>query len=205
MNGKQDAERFAQAMAGVGEVYGRELSAAAMKLWWELLAPYDIDSVERALRDCMRSPDSGQFAPKPADVIKAIDGSIGDRALQAWGKVMDAMRHVGRYESVAFDDSAIHSVITDMGGWPNLCSTKLEELPFLQKRFCDLYRAVKPGSIAIGYLPGEAESSNALRGHETRPPVLVGDVAAAKRLADLGRGGKTIISSMISSAVKRLQ
>jgi len=59
--------------------------------------------------------------PKPADIIRAIKGNSQTQSLQAWSKVEDAIRLVGPYRSVVFDDLAIHGVLQEMGGWVKLC------------------------------------------------------------------------------------
>jgi hypothetical protein len=127
---REDYDRFAQMLAAASDLYGKSISGGAMTLWWEALRRYDVADVERAFRAAVSNPESGQFMPKPADIIRAIDGTSGDRSLLAWGKVMDAMRAVGAYNSVAFDDPVIHAVVSDMGGWPKLCREELHRMPW---------------------------------------------------------------------------
>jgi hypothetical protein len=52
--------------------------------------------------------------PKPADIVRNLQGTASDRSLIAWGKLLEAMRRVGAYRSVAFDDGAIHAAVEDM-------------------------------------------------------------------------------------------
>ena len=202
----EDTERFAQAMTAIAEIHGKPISEQAMSLWWALLERYDIAEVERALHDCLRDPDRGQYMPRPADVVRSIEGAGADRALVAWGKVLDATRRVGAYRSVAFDDAAIHAAIADMGGWPEICRAQVNEMPFLQKRFCDLYRVGDHGS-ALGHLPGLFEQDNRLRGHDVEPPVLVGDPSKAGALV-LGGGRSrtsyTLVAGTALAAVGRI-
>lgn len=203
MDKTRDLKRFADTMLAMCELYGKDLSKPALALWWELLADYPIEDVERGVRACMRSPDHGQFMPKPADVIRAIEGTSADRAVLAWGRVVEAMRLVGAYRSVAFDDIAIHAAVQDLGGWAHLCRQGLDEMPFLQKRFVDAYKAAQ-GKPAPGYLPGQFEAENALRGYDVAPPVLIGDPARAEANARLGRVTKSAIG-LTAGAVKALQ
>jgi len=52
----------------------------------------------------------------------------------AWTeKVRKAIVSVGAYQSVQFDDPAIHSCIELMGGWSELCATRTDELKWKQK------------------------------------------------------------------------
>jgi len=65
----------------------------------------------------LMNPDTGQFLPKPADIVRMLGGRTLDRALMAWAKVDKAVRQIGTYESVVFDDALIHRVLHEMGGW----------------------------------------------------------------------------------------
>lgn len=199
----EDFDRFSVALSACSELYGRTISEGAMSLWWAALERFDIEQVERAFRAVVEDPDGGQFMPKPADLIKRIVGTQADRSLVAWGKVLDAMQRVGAYQSVVFDDGAIHAAINDMGGWPAICRSETDELPFTQKRFTDLHRAysLRPDHPYPARLPGEYEATNALRGHGTAPPSLIGDSQRAQRVEQLGTSSaKTAISQAVPAA-----
>ncbi len=56
-----------------------------------------------------------------------LGGSTQDAALAAWSKVDRAVREVGPYQSVAFDDALIHRVLFEMGGWIPLGSKTEDE------------------------------------------------------------------------------
>lgn len=197
---REDFDKFAAALGGIAELYGKPVSEVAQRIWWEALKQFDIKDVERAMIAAIKSPDTGQFMPRPADIIRMIEGTTGDRALLAWSRVQDTMRSVGAYNSVAFDDPAIHAAVESMGGWPKLCREKVEELPFLQKRFCDLHRAhtLSPESRPIAYLPGEYEQTNAMSGRPTAKPVLIGDPTKAAALIQLGAEKRKVISMVES-------
>jgi hypothetical protein len=122
-----------------------------------------------------------------------------DRSLIAWGKLLDAMQRVGAYESVAFDDGAIHAAVVDMGGWTACCRSKAEDMPHMQRRFCELHRAysARPDIPYPPRLVGEYESQNRAAGKRVAPPKLVGDPGKAQRVMTLGTdGGKTMITAL---------
>jgi hypothetical protein len=212
---RDDFRRFSAALTAASELYGRPVSEGALSLWWDALNGYDVEQVEQALRATIRDPDGGQFMPKPADLIRRIDGTAVDRSLIAWGKVLEAIRRVGAYSSVVFDDGAIHAAIDDMGGWPKLCRGKVDELPFVQRRFCDTHRtySARPDLPYPPRLVGEHEAGNALRGHEIAPPAIVGDPERARLVQARGDGvgGRVPISftaprhDLRATAVKRIQ
>src|SRR6266850_1493447 len=98
-------------MQGVHSFYGKDCSTFALDVWWAAMRPYDLSAVREALgRHCV-NPDNGQWMPRPADVVRLTEGSTMDAAMTAWSKVDRAVRHVGCYRSVAFDDPLIHAVL----------------------------------------------------------------------------------------------
>lgn len=183
---QNDSKRFFQAMTALADYYGKPLSEGSMGLYWQGLQGYEIAQVERAIGIHVQNPDSGQWMPKIADIVRMIEGTTLDAAAMAWAKVMRAVGSVGQYQSLAFDDPIIHLVIGDLGTWPGLCQTTEEEIPFLAKRFENSYRAYKRRSDDIPdhprYLVGICEGQNAAAGHRVDPPLLVGDPEKAKRV-----------------------
>lgn len=206
---RDDFNRFGLAVSACAELYGKTVSEGALTLWWQALEDFDIEAVERAFRAAVKDPDSGQFMPRPADIARKIGGTQADRSLVAWGKVLDAMQRVGAYQSVVFDDGAIHAAIEDMGGWMKVCRSNTDELQFTQKRFTDLHRAYsnRPDLNYPARLVGEHELTNSLQGQKTAPPTLIGDAEKAKQIADGGvTGSKTAITAgdALGSVVKLL-
>lgn len=174
-----DLERFYQVMAATAELHGRSLSEAVMAMYFEDLAPYPMEAVVEALRRHRRNPQHGQFFPKPADLIRALEGSHEERALMAFNRLVAAMDRVGAYQSPDFSDRVLHQVVEDMGGWPLICRTWLtEERSYRLKEFSERYRAL----ISLGrldgpkYLVGLQEESNQERFPMWVPtPALIGE------------------------------
>src|SRR5690606_26216344 len=111
---EQDRKAFFKLIADVSAFYGKDFSTFAGNVWWEAMKPFDFAAVADALNRHCVNPDSGQFMPKPADVVKMLQGSTQDSALVAWSKVDRAVRTVGTYRSVTFDDPLIQRVISEM-------------------------------------------------------------------------------------------
>lgn len=188
--------------------YGQTLSPFALGVWWQACQGFELAEVRKALTAHAMDPDRGQFPPKPADLVRMLRGTSADRSLLAWGKVLDAMQRVGAYRTVVFDDGAIHAAVSDMGGWPALCRSSADELPFTQKRFCDLHRAysARPDAAYPAQLLGDHAMTNRLIGRPVDAPMLVGDVAKAQAVERLGCDGpKTAITAADAlPAVKRI-
>lgn len=113
-------EAFFALVADVYAFYSKNTSRFALKVWWDALKPFDFDAVNQALGMHCMNPDNGQYLPKPSDVVKLLRGSSQDSALEAWTKVDTAVRTVGTYSSVSFDDPIILRVLQDMGGLDRL-------------------------------------------------------------------------------------
>lgn len=180
-----DFDQFSQLLNATADLYGKTMSGMAISLWWNALSQYDLAAVRDGLSRHMQSPDSGQFMPKPADVIRMIGGTTQDGALQAWAKVDKAVRSVGTYQTVVFDDPIIHAVVMDMGGWVAMGAKTEHEWPFVAKEFENRYRGYRNRGGADEYprtLIGIAEAQNSQNGLRSQPPVLIGDAARAKQV-----------------------
>jgi hypothetical protein len=188
--------KFYALMADVLAFYGKDFSEFAGRVWWEAMKPYDLPAVADALNRHCVNPDSGQFAPKPADVVKMLSGSSQDGALVAWSKVDRAVRSVGTYASVVFDDPVIHRVVTDMGGWVPLGQKDEGEWPFVRNEFVNRYRGYRMRNEIPEYLPvliGIAQASNQRMGFDSAPPLLLGDATVARAVLE-GGSDKPLLS-----------
>lgn len=187
----QDHEKhvFAELLRGVSDFYGRDLSPFALNVWWEAMRPFDHAAVVQAMNRHVMNPDTGQFMPKPADVVRMLGGTTQDSALRAWAKVDKAVRHVGTYVSVAFDDPLIHRVLHDMGGWVGLGTKREDEWPFVAREFENRYRGYamrgeRPEYPAV--LIGLSDAENARTGFRLGAPRLIGDPLRAQRVIEGG-------------------
>lgn len=186
---ENDYGRFKVCITGLIEVcgnYGRELSSGAIMLWWQALERYSIEAIEDAASKYLQSPDVTNSSPKPADLIRFVEGGGSrDNAEMAWTQVLKACADHGAYRSVKFDDPCINQSVKDVGGWAKLCATDQDELPFVGNRFRQIYEVYRRrGSDALTqtdlYLPGLAEVSNASSGHRVAPPVLISTITARR-------------------------
>jgi hypothetical protein len=191
-----DHSAFVALIADVHAFYRRDFSDFSAAVWWNALKPYEFDAVSDAVGRHSVNPDSGQYLPFPADIVKMLQGSTQDAALVAWAKVDRAVRSCGTYNSVVFDDPLIHRVIVDMGGWALVGGKGEKEWPFVGKEFENRYRGYRMRSESPEYLPvliGIAEAQNNRMGQKSQPPVLIGDSEKAKRVM-LGGADTPILS-----------
>jgi len=184
-----DKKNFLSLISNVYAFYRQDFSTFAGLVWWEAMRPFDFAAVSDALNRHCINPDNGQFMPKPADVVRMLQGSSKDAALIAWSKVDRAVRVVGTYERVIFDDALIHRVITDMGGWIQLGHKKEEEWPFVKNEFENRYRGYSLRQEKPEYpkvLIGISQSQNDQMGLSSNLPRLIGHPARAQLVFDNG-------------------
>lgn len=201
--------KFIATLAGVHDFYGKDLSEFATQVWVEAVKGFELQQVSKALSAHLMDPEKGQFMPKPADLVRQLQGTQTDRALVAWGKVAGAMSSVGAYSDVVFDDPLIHLCVTDAGGWPKFCRTPYEEQSYLQHRFCEAYRAYGARGAPTEY-PGRLTGAGsgpddyAKRGLQPPKPALVGDRARALEVLTGGSAAR-IAASQAMAALPAMQ
>ena len=142
-----DRRRFASIVQGYQvELHQRPaLSQEALTIWWEMLVRYDLTEIESALAKYHMTPGSGQFPPKPSDVIGIIEGYDSDLAIIQWHRVASAVPRLGRYSEPDFGDSLTHAAITALGGWGRLCAMTTDQMSQAGRDFQKIYIAFKHG------------------------------------------------------------
>lgn len=205
-------QEFRDLLKSIFSFYRQDVTPFMLDVWWQACQGYDLEQVRKAMTAHAMDPDRGQFAPKPADIVRQLGGTATDRALLAWGKVLEAMQSVGAYTDVVFDDPAIHAVIEDLGGWPKVCRGETKDLSYLQHRFTESHRAYVgrgqfdyPRSLRGDRSPDEMFAK---RGLQPPKPAVVGNVERARQVYALGAtGGKTKVEfhALLSAAVPALQ
>jgi len=201
-----DKPRFVEILVGLSDYYDRELSETMIAIYWVGLKAYDLKAVERALFNHTKSPElSGRFMPKVADIIQMMEGNSADSAYLAWSKVDQAVKQIGAYSDLAFDDWIIHRVVADMGGWPLLCSKQSGDWPFIAKEFENRYRGyhikrdIQPyPAVVIGIAGAHNRGGN----FALAPPMLIGDREKAQAILAGGSTKPLIGMAPLSEIVK---
>lgn len=176
---RKDAERFAEIMTGLAENFGDRVSKPGLSLRFDALRGYSIQQVEAAAMELLRTRKYTRM-PTVADFISCIDGTVEDKAVSAWMKVMTAISSVGNHMSVCFDDPAIHTAIKYMGGWQKIGLWEDSETKWKQKEFEKLYLSASRHTSHEAYLPGQIEIENSCRGFEIPAPVRVSQLPSGQ-------------------------
>ncbi len=189
---QQHFDEFCELLDTVAEQYSKNMTPSLKMLYWQGLHDVDFEAVREALFRHIRNTDKdGDFMPKISNIRKMIEGSTEDSSMVAWSKVDKALRQIGTYQSVTFDDPLIHKVLQDMGGWIPLGTKTDDEWPFVAREFQTRYRGFKSRNQIPEYpshLIGIAECHNSKEGHRLDPPNLIGNVEKAKQVMNCGVG-----------------
>lgn len=190
-----DKKAFLQCLTLLAESFNRKVSGLLLETYWQGLKDYPFAQVKQAMLDTLQNPERKWGMPTPADLIVLLQGDSRSHALKAWSQVVTAVRTIGRYDSVVFDNPLIHCVIRDMGDWVYLCQQPEKELPFLRHEFEKRYRDYQ-GKPLLNYprsLKGSLEHENQVQGFadHTPDPILLGDPKCAIAVYNNGVKQKT--------------
>ena len=191
---ENDKQEFVDWLQGIAAMKRVDLSAAVIRIWYQTLIEYDLSAIKLAFEKHLKDPDGGHWMPQPSDIVRIIDGGVGEQAEVAWQKSFRAVSLVGSYSDVVFDDSIIHAVIEGMGGWVKFCQGEYKDFDFKRLEFIKAYRAIKNrGSTEyVGVLQGISNAQNALHGFKLQAPKLVGDDAKALSVMHGGVVGEVL-------------
>jgi hypothetical protein len=172
----QDKADFVRLLEMVFSLHGRSLSTDVTRLYWQSLKHYSLKNIRQAMHQHTLNPEVGQFCPKPADVVRQLTGTQDAQAQKALSQVLNALRTVGTYDSVVFDDPIIHCAISDTGGWIRWGNATDDDIKFrLAKEFEISYRNYvgKPLPDYPDVLIGITQARNQREGFIPQNPVLV--------------------------------
>lgn len=197
---KDFLKEFKQLYSATYSMYKRpndpDANPMVYEMFYNSVKRFGFDAVKDAFSTHIQNPDNGQWMPKPADIIRAIEGGSKDNSFLAWSKVEQAIGPVGAYQTVVFDDPIIHLVIRDMGGWITLCQGQAEELKFRGNEFKARYQAYMGKTDIPAHPPklfGLHESENFGKEIEYKQgPVLIGNHAKAQLVLESGRNKKSL-------------
>jgi len=138
-------KEFAQTISAVGEMYDKKISTSLMRMYFESLIDYSIDNIKKGLSNHSLDPKHGTFFPKPADIVRNIDGgrqTQEDRAMIAWMEIEAAVSRVGAYGVLDIEDKKALLAVKNMGSWKQLCHTDRDKMSFKRQEFVKNYNAL---------------------------------------------------------------
>lgn len=106
---------FAVVVSAMLETFGQEATKPRLLGYWLGMRDLDLYQVEQAVTKAMRT---ATRLPSPAELREFVaGGSTQDRAVAAWGDVLQAVPH-GPWRHIDFEDRLINASIRLLGGWP---------------------------------------------------------------------------------------
>jgi len=169
-------EEFINIMTGLSDMFNKPTSEFILDVYYESLHNYTADQVKQAVFKCLKNYKYATL-PKPADILEYLEGTRDDKALIAWLQAKEAISKGGYYASIVFKDPIIAHCINELGGWQAFCCAEISELPFIEKRFMDMYRVlakreVKDNIKLIGFI----ELQNGEKGYQDKilEPIKIG-------------------------------
>lgn len=156
-------KKFAAGMSLLMELYGRMLTAQVLSFYWEQCKNMSDSDFERCLKNIVSTfkPTTQCPFPVPSDFAQAIGVSLQDRARNAVGLVKHAIAVCGAWDSVSFNDEALHAIIVRFGGWGAVCRWSDKDWQINSRAFMEAYEsAARSGLRGPKYLPGVFEIEN---------------------------------------------
>lgn len=160
-----DKTKFMQTFTCLCDIYGKIPSEIMLDMYYKCFEDYTAEEFSCAVTKCIKERVYNSL-PKPAEILSFLEGTKDDKALIAWMKAKEAVKKVGYYMTPEFDDSIISHCLIELGGWMEFCSAKIEDSPFIEKRFMDLYRLfLKRGVDSPQRLIGFIDLKNIEKGY----------------------------------------
>lgn len=190
---EHEINEFAQVWSDAWSLYGKEVTPGILDLCFNALQRFELRDIRRALSAHVNNTEHGVYAPKPADVVKFLEGDTKTKSLTAWSKVEKAIRHIGPWQSIVLDDPTAQAVIAEMGGWIDLCKVTEKELPFKCNEFVKRYEGYAGRQQFPTDFPkvlvGIAQAENEVNGQPSEAPVMIGNPDRARLVYE--RGGES--------------
>lgn len=144
-----DQQKFIQSIAALGELFGKELSEASLKLYWKSLQGFSDEQVQAALEKAVTS---FRFMPKPVELIELMEEDSSQQAVGEWAKVM---RHIKGGKPGHLIPLEVMSVLDRIGGWDYLKTLTYKELEFKGIAFNKIWS----GGVDRGLLGHDAQQN----------------------------------------------
>ena len=173
---ENDGNKFRELITMINVNYGEDFTEPQVLLWWNLFKPHSVQSFEQAVYAHIACPDTGMFTPKPANIMKFINGTtkqneqqLEDKADMAWLTITGEVKRVGSWGSLNMEDKQALAAVKSLGGWKFICSKTEAELVWLHKEFIATYKNFErtPVEALPDKLPGRVLLENAKKKGES--------------------------------------
>jgi hypothetical protein len=136
-------------------------------MYWNMLKDLSDDQFKQASTTIMQMwhPTSTVPFPLVSDLREAAGLSGHSASVHAIQTVKGAIIKAGPYDSVSFNDRALHAVIERFGGWVAICNFSDDDWNINERRLIESYEsAVQFGDNGPVHLMGIFEAENTVKG-----------------------------------------
>lgn len=161
-----DFERFRAVMAGMAELYGREISPTLLDAYWLALRDWTLADFEAGAGRLMAT---AKFMPRPADwhgLRKASRMTPGE----AWEAAIGVC--TGWRNGTASVDALTDRVVRMVGGYERLAMESLDTQHFTRNKFLEIYAEVEDAEDTREAVPAIAGPPQTPRIAGTFRPLL---------------------------------
>lgn len=142
-------ENFLMQMGLLFKYLGCHPDEEKITLYWRLLKHMDDQEFNFAVTGIMREfvPTSANPFPLVSHFMKFTSSDAQGQAVKAVSTLKAYIGRVGKYESVSFGDSALHSVVERFGGWTAVCAFSDNDWNVNEGRMVETYKAMFQSGI----------------------------------------------------------
>ena len=195
-----DLKAFEKIMTSLNELYGdpsKQTSDLKMELYFNALKDLSIEQLNDAVNILCQTKTMRTW-PLPAEIRQAVEGNPQDKAQLAFDKLLLAVRSIGPYQTVIFDDPAIHAYIMSYGGWAEICDKTTEDWKYMRNDFVRGYSGYSRQAATVPLqLTCIHDAVNRCKGIDHRiPPAIIGNEAKALEWTEkamLTRGSQKVL------------
>lgn len=155
-------QEFATLFFALGEYYDKKVSKELLAMLFDDLIEFDINDVKFGAKAHRQDPKHGTFFPKAADIIRHLQTgklSTEEKAMLAWGQIIQELRANGVYGNLVLDDKQAIAALKAVHSWKDFCLMPEKDLTWAKKEFLANYKVYEntPVELLPSSLPGLIE------------------------------------------------
>lgn len=151
------------------QTFGKVLEKSVLDLYFNLFSKYEISNFKECVEYLVVNfrPTSQVPFPVPKDFFEFFGETVEMKSKRLLGQVKKAAIDVGPYTSIDFGETALHSVISRFGGWPEVANWGQDDWKYNEGRFLAvLESALRYKEDGPEHMVGICDHSNQANGFD---------------------------------------
>jgi len=196
-------ELFHQSLTMLQSYFNQKIEKKeVLHLYWESLKYIDNTAWNSIIQNIINNftPTSTTKFPLIKDFLSAGGQSGEHMARNMVGVLRKTIHKFGAYESIDFQDQALHNVVIRYGGWIELCNWTESDWKMKETAIIKSYESEKsacPGPSS-NHLAGIHEQTN-----ESRTPIKIRPISKSER-AQISTGAQ-MLTDLASKVLKKVE